>query len=72
MGSFPVLIESDWNLKERYVEAIKEYNEVLIESDWNLKMSCAASPMPLKIVLIESDWNLKVFFEPMIRTVRMY
>ena len=32
-----VLIESDWNLKERESKRFQRRAEVLIESDWNLK-----------------------------------
>ena len=33
-----VLIESDWNLKEKYSPIFAEEAIVLIESDWNLKI----------------------------------
>ena len=32
-----VLIESDWNLKERICRENGDTDHVLIESDWNLK-----------------------------------
>ena len=32
-----VLIESDWNLKNRVLQLLKLQHTVLIESDWNLK-----------------------------------
>ena len=35
------------------------------------KGGTTASQIRTFCVLIESDWNLKVFFEPMIRTVRI-
>ena len=37
ISSRHVLIESDWNLKERKGEDYKKFIAVLIESDWNLK-----------------------------------
>ena len=33
----PVLIESDWNLKDSHSETHPNHRAVLIESDWNLK-----------------------------------
>ena len=55
-----VLIESDWNLKNKIkVKLIVEVEAVLIESDWNLKILESCRFLGGKIVLIESDWNLK-------------
>ncbi len=34
----PVLIESDWNLKQGSLEDLEANEYVLIESDWNLKL----------------------------------
>ena len=34
-----VLIESDWNLKQRCKDLFQKSLDVLIESDWNLKQT---------------------------------
>ena len=54
-----VLIESDWNLKQRKQKYIDKVHVVLIESDWNLKLKTAEFDVSASFVLIESDWNLK-------------
>ena len=54
-----VLIESDWNLKERKRARIRNRRKVLIESDWNLKDNVNLPISSVSCVLIESDWNLK-------------
>ena len=54
-----VLIESDWNLKEKECSQYPSSEEVLIESDWNLKEIALTIAEMSQEVLIESDWNLK-------------
>ena len=39
LASSSVLIESDWNLKEKLDQHEHGFLDVLIESDWNLKSS---------------------------------
>ena len=53
---FPVLIESDWNLKNFNIFIkVSTGLQVLIESDWNLKINISATVMIFSMVLIESD-----------------
>ena len=56
---YPVLIESDWNLKYFKNRKSSQGVKVLIESDWNLKRKMQRLQRRPQLVLIESDWNLK-------------
>ena len=60
----PVLIESDWNLKQLDDVCDIANCIVLIESDWNLKTLVAGTLYVPEFVLIESDWNLKLHSRP--------